>query len=392
MINKRLLMAVLISLLAGILGLYSPSPVQANYSENILTPEAHQVLTAGSTADISWKGLASVEEEILFSSDGGMHWNQVAGIEDTPKDHIGHYSWTVPNVDSDLCLIQLRYRYVDLIGWHSGNIEGGMFSIKPATIVPQLSLQAMYFIAAPINLEAGATGSSNITLNWEDKSTNEDGFKLERKTEGQSYEVLASLPANTETYNDETAEPGTEYSYRVKAYKGSSSSAYSNEDSASTETEAIPPAPAEPGTPTEPGTSSTNGSGGIVIKFYIGRTEYYVNGKLDTMDTAPVIFEGRTVLPIRYVADALGAEVTWNAQERKVTVNGTKTIELSIDNPWARVNGALTFIDPNNERVTPVILPPGRTMLPLRFTAETLGCSVEWKPDVQEITLHYTQS
>ena len=44
-------------------------------------------------------------------------------------------------------------------------------------------------------------------------------------------------------------------------------------------------------------------------------------------------------------------------------------------------------IDPNNANVTPIAVPPGRTMLPLRFIAENLGCQVDWEPLSQMITV-----
>ena len=46
-------------------------------------------------------------------------------------------------------------------------------------------------------------------------------------------------------------------------------------------------------------------------------------------------------------------------------------------------------IDSNYAQVTPVIIPPGRTMLPLRFVAENLGSSVDWEPVGQEVIIVY---
>ena len=409
MMIKKCSTLIIIGILAVVLLFGLCSPVSANIegwipasNMEVLTPEANEILIAGSTVDISWQA-RSITINMAYSTDGG---NTLISIKDNLVSGgpgvINHYTWTVPNITSESCTI-LIYFYEEGFGTRLYNYyyaESGEFKIhRTATITPQLFFQATEFIAAPTSLMADSTGSDCITLKWKDKSANEDGFKAERKTAGQPYVELASIPANAETFNDETAVPGTEYSYRIKAFKGSSSSAYSNEVRAAIEAEAVPTEPAEPEVPsepespaTEPGQPYTSESDGVVMIFYIRSTEYYVNGRLETMDTAPLIFEGRTMLPIRYVADALGARVAWNAQERKVIVSGTKTIELSIDNPWARVDGALAFIDPINEKVTPVILPPGRTMLPLRFTAETLGCSVEWKPDIQEITLRYPQN
>jgi len=108
------------------------------------------------------------------------------------------------------------------------------------------------------------------------------------------------------------------------------------------------------------------------------------------MDTAPVIKDGRTLLPIRYVAAPLGAEVLWDPDTRKVTIsnNGTK-IEMWIGKNTALINGVEKKIDPDNSQVAPVILPPGRTMLPLRFISENLGCQVDWNGDLREAKVTY---
>jgi len=128
----------------------------------------------------------------------------------------------------------------------------------------------------------------------------------------------------------------------------------------------------------------------VVIKLTIDKKNYTINGIAMTMDVAPVILESRTLGPVRYVAEALGAEVAWDAVERKVTLTrGSTSIELWIGRNTARVNGAYVLIDPENPEVKPVILPPGRTMLPFRFIAEQLGASVGWDSVKREVTITY---
>jgi titin len=108
------------------------------------------------------------------------------------------------------------------------------------------------------------------------------------------------------------------------------------------------------------------------------------------MDTQPVIVESRTFLPIRYVAEELGAKVDWFQNEKKVTITmGSKKIELWIGQNSASVNGSFVLIDPANPNVIPFILPPGRTMMPLRFISENLGCAVDWFPGTQEARVTY---
>ncbi|KJF25690.1 hypothetical protein TZ02_17225 [Clostridium aceticum] len=104
------------------------------------------------------------------------------------------------------------------------------------------------------------------------------------------------------------------------------------------------------------------------------------------MDTAAIIMEGRTLLPIKYIAEPMGASVDWNSKEGKITIElEDNYIEIWLDKNVARVNGERKPIDDNNINVKPVIIPPGRTMLPLKFIAENLGCQVEWNSKIQEV-------
>ncbi|NPV91662.1 MAG: copper amine oxidase N-terminal domain-containing protein [Firmicutes bacterium] len=124
------------------------------------------------------------------------------------------------------------------------------------------------------------------------------------------------------------------------------------------------------------------------MRFAIGSTDYRVNDQAQTMDTAAVIKEERTLLPIRYVATPLGASVDWKAEEKKavISING-KTIELRAGQNTALVNGVEVMIDPGNMNVSPEVVPPGRIILPLRFIAENLGCEVEWDSDRRTVTV-----
>ncbi len=127
----------------------------------------------------------------------------------------------------------------------------------------------------------------------------------------------------------------------------------------------------------------------IVLKLQIGNLNMLVNGKEQEIDVPPQIIEGRTLLPIRWVAEPLGAEVGWNGVEKKVTVTlKSTTMELWIGKNIARVNGFDTQIDPNNPKVVPMII-SGRTMLPVRFVAENLGCEVLWDHLTKTVTIIY---
>jgi len=128
----------------------------------------------------------------------------------------------------------------------------------------------------------------------------------------------------------------------------------------------------------------------IVIRFKIGSLVYSVGPASKTMDSAPLVLDGRTLIPIRYLAEAIGATITWDAKTQKVTIQlGATKIELTIGKNTAEINGISAKIDPDNPKVKPIVIPPGRTMLPLRFVAEQLNCTVAWNPENREITITY---
>ncbi|MBP9019864.1 MAG: copper amine oxidase N-terminal domain-containing protein [Bacteroidales bacterium] len=126
-----------------------------------------------------------------------------------------------------------------------------------------------------------------------------------------------------------------------------------------------------------------------VIILQIGNSTFTVNGSTRTLDSPSVIKNNRTLLPIRAVVEALDGTVGWDPAERKVTVSlGSTTLELWIGQSIAKVNGIDTPIDSANSKVVPEII-NGRTMLPLRFVTESLGCDVQWDGTTKTITITY---
>ncbi|MBS3873304.1 MAG: hypothetical protein KGZ92_06820 [Firmicutes bacterium] len=107
-----------------------------------------------------------------------------------------------------------------------------------------------------------------------------------------------------------------------------------------------------------------------------------VNGRALVTDVAPEIRGGRTLVPFRAIFESLGATVEWD--ERTATVRGTRghiTVTLPIGQRMAFVNGAPVNID-----VAPQII-SGRTMVPGRFVAETLGSNVEWNAATNTVAI-----
>ena len=126
-----------------------------------------------------------------------------------------------------------------------------------------------------------------------------------------------------------------------------------------------------------------------IITLQIGSSTFTVNDETNTLDSPPVIKNSRTLIPIRAVVEALGGTIGWDGTTKKVTVMlKDTTIELWIGKPQATVNGQTKWIDDTNHKVMPEII-NGRTMLPLRFVTENLGCEVLWDGTTKTITITY---
>ncbi len=88
--------------------------------------------------------------------------------------------------------------------------------------------------AAPTSLTASAVSASRIDLNWTDASGNEDGFKIERSTDGASYTQVAAVGPNVTTFSNTGLQKNRTYYYRVRSYRQTVNSTYSNVASAKT--------------------------------------------------------------------------------------------------------------------------------------------------------------
>src|SRR5262249_56543835 len=87
---------------------------------------------------------------------------------------------------------------------------------------------------APTGLTATPQASSRINLAWTDNSFSEDGFRVERSTDGATFTQIATLGANATAYSDTGLTANTTYFYRVRAFFGAQASDYSNVAQATT--------------------------------------------------------------------------------------------------------------------------------------------------------------
>lgn len=125
-----------------------------------------------------------------------------------------------------------------------------------------------------------------------------------------------------------------------------------------------------------------------IISLTVGKEGAVVNGKNYLLDAKPFIdSSARTLVPLRFISEAIGASVFWDGQKRTITIRDEGvTLVLTLDSKDVRVNGETRVTDS-----MPVLLPPGRTFVPLRFISETLGATVDYNPQTKEIQIKRVQ-
>lgn len=88
--------------------------------------------------------------------------------------------------------------------------------------------------AAPTNLRTTQVSETEVDLAWNDNANNEIGFRIELREEGGAFEDIGGVGANATSAVVEGLEPGTIYTFRVRARNAAGDSAYSNEVRVST--------------------------------------------------------------------------------------------------------------------------------------------------------------
>lgn len=66
--------------------------------------------------------------------------------------------------------------------------------------------------------------------------------------------------------------------------------------------------------------------GDLIVRTTVGNRDIYVNGNRVTMDVAPLIVNNRTLVPVRFVSEAFGADVDWDGSTRTVHINSPREI------------------------------------------------------------------
>ncbi|HOO96437.1 MAG TPA: stalk domain-containing protein [Caldisericia bacterium] len=125
---------------------------------------------------------------------------------------------------------------------------------------------------------------------------------------------------------------------------------------------------------------------GNKITLQINSPKGTINGQSVSVDPPPTILQGNTVVPLRFIGEALGATVEWYAPEKRVTYKlGDREVILWVGVREAKVNGQIMSMN-----ISPTII-NSRTVVPLRFIGEALGATVEWIGETRSINIYYPE-
>ena len=107
-----------------------------------------------------------------------------------------------------------------------------------------------------------------------------------------------------------------------------------------------------------------------------------IGGNILETTVKPILVDGRTMLPVRAVFEALGAKVDYIAKERKVVATkGDWVVSFIIGSKIMTVNGAEKEID------VPAMIVDSRTLAPVRACAEAFDLEVEWNANTRTVII-----
>lgn len=196
-------------------------PIFFEITGNNMPPDIifSEEISADNTADIYAGETLSFFVEAVDPEEGDVPvsvWQWIPGS--SFDSQTGEFSWTPDSGD-----IGIAHKVIfEATDSHPENV------IIRETVTINVAFQVPP--NPPTNLIATVASNSQIDLVWQDNSDNEIGFKIEKRTEGETFAEIAAVGKNITTYSDSDLITGVIYYYRVYAYNLAGNSGYSNEE------------------------------------------------------------------------------------------------------------------------------------------------------------------
>lgn len=162
--------------------------------------------------------------------------NSVA-ISHTAGDR-ANVDYIVVSTSNELNLANPHRTALSLNSTDYDNLKSYILQIDGRDEDGNLPIDATTAPAAPTSLAANASAFDTVELTWTDASDNESGFVIERQEGSGSFTEIGTASLNFTSFTDDTAQPSTSYTYRVKATNSIGDSSWSN--TASVTTPAMP--------------------------------------------------------------------------------------------------------------------------------------------------------
>lgn len=237
------------------------------------------------------------------------------------------------------------------------------------------------------------TGNKYILLKWSKPVAGDfpiSGFEIYRGTSPDSISYYQTISVTATQFADTSVQPDRIYYYTVYVVDNQTPKHKSKaSNTIIVETKSTPP-------PSPPAAT-------ITIVLIVGEKYAYVNNHFLMLDIAPLMKSDRVFVPLRFIAEAFGAKVTWKEDasrngEGSITIvfqsqDGSKrSIQMHTLEKTATVEIEKTGQPTERKTIqldAPafIVKPANRTVVPIRFIAETFGATVEWKESNQSILI-----
>ncbi|MCL2059248.1 MAG: copper amine oxidase N-terminal domain-containing protein [Oscillospiraceae bacterium] len=250
-------------------------------------------------------------------------------------------------------------------------------SIMPFSVTASPGAAAAAIVAGA---RSAAPVDTGVKLSW-DAVDGAAGYTLSRSKGASTEPIITDGPITATSYVDVEVDANTEYTYSCIPVMADGSSSGDDLATVSVTT----------GASILGGEISEMVELGIakgVILMKVDDPDMSVNGATREIDpgrgTAPIIVSSRTLVPIRAIIEAMGGTVGWEDATQKITLNASgHNVEMWLDKTELIVDGATKTMD-----VAPTAI-NDRTMVPVRFAAENVGCAVGWIEATSEIVIVY---